>query len=376
MNKREQLIRQGLNKWAKASFRGTLCYATGVGKSYAGILAVEKAVERHPREPILIVGPTEVGLENFKKEFIKFKRRRLLKYCRFICYASLPNIDNESFSLVIFDELHHVTTDLKMEFFQKEIQYRALLGLSATLTEEERIKLSLYCPIVDILSLKDVEEEDFIAKYTVINFPISLTPAERKEYDKLTATIEYVQRDLGGRPWRAINKRKDIIYKAANKFNKIKKIVDLFPDEYGVIFSLGKVQADLIEKNLGEICVAIHSGHTKKNKTSRYQRFCDGRTKVRIVSAVKVFDEAVTLPRVSFGILGSRYSKSRQSIQTLGRLLRKDNPGKHAIAIRLYAKDTMEEKWVTESQTKIDNIFNVNSYENLKKIIKKIREDT
>ena len=37
-------------------------------------------------------------------------------------------------------------------------------------------------------------------------------------------------------------------------------------------------------------------------------------------------------------------------IQRVGRCLRLDIEGKHAIIIRLYAKDTVEESWVSNAQ--------------------------
>ena len=89
MTKREQLQRNGLNAWARNKFFGVLQWATGVGKSYAAILAIKHVVTQNKQAKILIVAPTHEILQNFKKEFTKFKQTSLLKSCKFICYASL-----------------------------------------------------------------------------------------------------------------------------------------------------------------------------------------------------------------------------------------------------------------------------------------------
>ena len=73
MTKREQLLRNGLRLWVRNNCRGTLKYVTGAGKSFAAILAVQETVRVNPKEQILIVCPTIDVIENFKREFIKFK---------------------------------------------------------------------------------------------------------------------------------------------------------------------------------------------------------------------------------------------------------------------------------------------------------------
>ena len=172
--------------------------------------------------------------------------------------------------------------------------------------------------------------------------------------------------------WKKIGQRSRLLYSASGKLTAAKEISKLFKNEYGFIFSLTKDFSEKVAKVIGSTCIAIHSGFTKKQRKKRLQTFSDGRTKVTRVSVPKIFDEGVTLPKLSFGILLARYSKERQWIQTLGRLLRKDFADKHSIIIRVYVRDTVEEKWVKESQ-KGFNVINVYSYEQLKNCIKQIQ---
>lgn len=361
-NRREELQRKGLNKWALNKFQGTLNWATGVGKTFAAILAIEHFTDRYSEEKVLIVCPTLMVVENFKNEFKKFKKQKLLKKCKFICYASISK-EKESYSLVVLDEIHHVTSDLRMTFFNVR-KYKAVLGLSASLTPKQRLLLSGVAPIVDKLSLEDVIEEGFVANYTVINIPVELTPGEKADYDKYTETIAWSKNKYGSNAWNYINKRASLLYTAAEKMRLTKKIVDLFPNQYGIIFSLKRTYADKIASSLGSICTSIHSGHSKKQKNAKLKRFGDGRTRLRLISTAKILDEGVTLPRLSYAIQVARYSKERQFLQNLGRLVRPDIKDKHAIIIRIYVKDTVEESWVSYSQQGF-NVINVNNYAQL-----------
>jgi len=370
MNRREELIRKGLNKWAKNDFKGILNYATGVGKTYALVLAVEWTIQVKPKEKILIVAPTNVVLDGIKANFKKFKKGKLIKYCDFICYASLTN-QKDNYSIVVFDEIHHLVTEKKLEFF-KNCTYSYLLGLTASLTEAQEVELMNYCPIVDKLSLEDVEDEGFIANFTVINYPIDFTKSERDLYDEYTKKIEWTYQTYGSQAWKAIGNRSNLVYNATGKLKVVQSLVDLFPDEYGIVFSLKNEYAQKVADILGPSCTCITSKDKAKSQVSKLKSFLDGRRKVNIISAVKMFDEGVTLPRLSFGLALARYSKERQSIQTIGRLLRADIENKHSILIRTYVRGSVEEKWVRDSQKNF-NVKYVNSYDELKDTIEEAR---
>jgi len=370
MNRREELIRKGLNRWVKNDFKGILNYATGVGKTFALVLAVEHAVKVDPRRAILIVAPTNVVLDGIQENFRKFKRGKLIKYCDFICYASLVNQSGD-YGLVVFDEIHHLVTEKKLEFFNN-CTYSYILGLTASLTTDQEDELRFYCPIVDKLSLEDVEDEGFIANFTVINFPVDFTKMEKDLYDECTKKMEWTYATYGTQAWSAIGTRSNLVYNASNKLKVVQSLVDLFPEEYGIVFSLKNEYAQKVADILGTNCTCITSKDKAKSQTAKLKSFLDGRRKVNIISAVKMFDEGVTLPRLSFGIALARYSKERQSIQTIGRLLRADMEDKHSILIRTYVKGSVEEKWVRESQKNF-NVKYVNSYDELKETIEEAR---
>lgn len=371
MNRREILQRAGLNKWGKNNCRGILNWVTGMGKTYAAILAIEKFISMYPDEPVLIVCPTTAVVENFQQEFVKFKKENLLKQCKFICYASIKKEDGKSYSLVILDEVHNICTDNKMPFFT-EVNTKGILGLSASLTDEQVRMLRYYIPIVDKLTMDDVGQEGFIADFTIINYPIKLSPAERAEYDDLTNQIDHSWQKFHKQSWKKIGLRSKLIYSAEKKLLSATQITTLFKDDYGIIFSLSKQFAEDVAEVLGESCVAIHSGHSKKQRAKLLQLFADLTTKVRQLSVPKIFDEGVTLPLLVYGLMLSGHSKEKQMIQRVGRTLRTDIAGKHSILVRVYVQDSVEEKWVKSAQAGF-NVINVEDFETLEKVIRRIQ---
>lgn len=371
MTRREELQRIGLRKWAANNCRGILNWVTGMGKTYAAILAAEQFIKLYPTEQILIVCPTTAVVENFQQEFVKFKKELLLKQCKFICYASIRKEDGNSYSLVVLDEVHNITTDNKMPFFTNVIT-KGILGLSASLTDEQIRMLNYYIPIVDKLTMDDVSQEGFIADFTIINYPIYFTPAEQSQYKELTEQIDLSWQKFNRQSWKKIGQRSKLIYSAEQKLVAATDITKLFDDDNGIIFSLSKQFSEDVAELLGDTCVAIHSGHTKKQRASRLQLFSDSNTKIRQLSVPKIFDEGVTLPLLTYGLMLSGHSKEKQMIQRVGRTLRTDIEGKHSILIRAYVRNSVEEKWVKSAQAGF-NVINVEDLETLTKIINRIR---
>jgi superfamily II DNA or RNA helicase len=371
---RETIIRDSLNKWYKRGSLGVFQLPTGFGKTYAGILAAELFIKRNPNDKVLIVCPTDAVIINFKNEFKKFKRNNLLLNCKFICYASiLKEIDY--YSLIILDEVHHIVTENKLQFF-KNIKTKSILGLSASLTVEQIVELNkVNLPIIAKYTLEDAQKGEFIAEFTIINMPIELTQEERIRYTNLTSRIEYVKNNLGVTNWGNINKRKSIVNNAINKFNILKSVVDLFKDEYGIIFTLEKVSTNKAAELIGPTCLPIHSGISKKLIEKNLKAFSDGRSKVKQLATAKMLDEGVTLPRLTYSVSIGAHSTEKQNIQRSGRAVRTDIKNKHSILIRLYCRNTIEEGWVRDSQNNF-KVKYVRNYDELKNTISEIRSKT
>jgi superfamily II DNA or RNA helicase len=365
---REALHKRGLNLWYKAGCRGTLEYGTGSGKSWCGIKAMDYFYNLNKNSKFLIAVPRITLFSNWEKEITKAKKKYLLKNITFTTYHSLTKY-TENYDLVILDEVHHITTYKRLQFFTINPSNK-LLGLTAKLTYLQKYKLMYQIPIVDTFSLEEANEKEVVSDYEIFLLPVDLTLEEKINYNLCTTTHDkYFNKTKGKVHWSAINERKEIIYKSSEKLKILPKIVNLFKDEYGVIFTLSIDTAKKIEESI-ENCKSLHSKLSKKEVTARIKDFSDGRTKTKILATPTMLDEGITLPRLTYEILLDRFSKERQSLQTVGRGVRLEkDKNKLAIIVRVYCRYTVEEKWVNEAFSSFKTT-KVNSFEELETLIK------
>jgi|32_taG_2_1085360.scaffolds.fasta_scaffold12449_2 superfamily II DNA or RNA helicase len=363
--------RNALNSWVKDGCRGTIEAATAFGKTRVGILAIAYFAKKADYKfKALIVTPTTAIQEEWRKEFKKWGETRVLNECvEIYCINTAREFIGESYDIGVFDEIHnYINGEVNFKVFQHN-EFKKMLGLSASIDNSIMGTLNRLAPICYALSVYDALELGLISEFTVYNLPITLTESENSEYKALSNSISYTWERFGRQAWKKIGERKDIVYKAANKLGVVREISDYFNGNYGIVFSQTKDYADMVKNNIGDTCVSHHSGITAKNRLLNLKRFADGRTKIKRISSAKTLDEGVTLPRLEFAVIASGSSKPKQMIQRVGRCLRLDVEGKHAVIIRLYVKDTVEENWISNAQ-KGFKVVNINSIDEINAIRK------
>lgn len=361
---KDKIQREALNAWVTKGCKGTIEAATAFGKSRCGVLAISHYAKKADYNfRALIVTPTSAIQEEWKKEFKKWGESRVLVECvEVYCINTAREFEQQGYDIGVFDEMHnYINGEINQRVF-KNNKFDKILGLSASIDNKLLYLLNDIAPICYALSVYDALELKLISEFTIYNMPIELTDFERLEYDKLTSSINYTREQYGTHSWGNIGKRKTLVYAANAKRNVILGISQYFKDKYGIVFSQTKDYADSVNELLEGSCVPHHSGLGKKTRLSNLRRFADGRTKVKRISSAKTLDEGVTLPRLEFAVIAAGSSKPKQMIQRVGRTLRMDVEGKHAIVIRLYARNTVEENWLNSSQAgfKVVNINNLN----------------
>jgi superfamily II DNA or RNA helicase len=205
--------------------------------------------------------------------------------------------------------------------------------------------------------------------------------------------------------FRTIQKRREFLYNLPQKVPITAEIIRRFSDDIFITFSLSTDFADQLDDELGDLSVAYHSSlptlivdkHTgeriakgvkvdgktrykdstgqtydwkgikkaypkrnllRKGKTRRRKEALETfrqSEKCRVVSTAKALDEGFNVPGITASVVASGYSKVRQSIQRLGRMIRKQ-PGKRAFQVELYVKNTQEEVWLKKRQEDSINI--------------------
>lgn len=376
---------EAFNAWVNYP-RGTLNLPTGFGKTFMAIKIIKflynhKNINKDNFKCLIIV-PTEIIRDEvFPSEFKKFGEMELLKKCQISCIQTVYKYENTEWDLVVCDEIHNYLPENGekeyeyFKFFEKN-KFRYILGLSASLPDNRMEYLNKIAPIIYRLSLDQAVKLGIISPFTIYNVEISLTTDELTEYNRLLRNYLYYENLLGGRYdaysnsirfltqgdaeqkkqaliFRAIiKKRQSLLNNAYNKIGCTQNILKYFPDSNGLIFSESIDQCHkLIEDN--EKAIAYHSKMKKRERVNAISRLNDKRTKIRYISAVKALNEGLSIDSIEFAIVTAGNSKVKDMIQRIGRSCRFVE-NKKAIIIRLYVKNTQEEKWVRKSQEEFD----------------------
>lgn len=350
--------KKALDSWINNNYLGTVNAVTGFGKCKVGIDAIDYLLSKydyHSNISILIVVPTTHIKNEWLKEIKKWKKLKILNHLTIECINSVYKFKGKKFSLGIFDEVHNYFGGEYSKLFLNNY-FKRKLCLSASIPSIHYYSLIhvLKCPIIYTMNVQKALKLELVNKFSVYNIGIELTEHERVLYNDLTKEID-IASAKGVRLWSLINKRKELVYNATNKFNFLKKNNHLFKD-YGLIFSQSKESAEKV-LNFIDDCLVHHSGYSKKKRDENVKLFSDGRTKNKILSTAMTLDEGANLPRLSFAILLSSSSKEKQFVQRIGRVIRLEEGKKPSTIIRLYCKNTVEENWINSSQKKVKNIF-------------------
>ena len=396
---KDKIQRSGLNKWWSKPWhgRGTLEYATGIGKTRCGVLAAAYMAKLTNMEArILILTPTEtIRDRSWKDEFYKWDESEVFEQCvKCVCIQTAYKWIGHSFDLIIADEVHNYMSPEYFNFFSNNY-FNKILGLSAHI---DRVKLRLLtgiAPIIHTIKTTDAQDLGLISPFKIYNVPVELTPTELAEYNKADKTFNslfpYFNKDLknmfscmkknvyevylqrkglvlddnnASYPFMcnaAMTKRKNILYNAKAKLEAVKKISNIYSERKAIVFSQTIDFADKVTEELDN-CLSFHSKIPKKKRNENLDLLKSGNSITRI-STAKALNEGMNVPDISMAIIASGTSKTKDMIQRIGRTVRwKAN--KQAVIFRIYVENSQEEKWVASSQEEYETeIFNYKEYE-------------
>lgn len=366
--------------------RLVLQWATGVGK---GTLAV-KAVDRlRPEKTLLVVAET-AHKQNWKNEFIKFKVGELFDLITVECYASLKNYRETEWDLIIFDEAHHLASELRSDILQS-LKAERVLALSATLSD-----VSLLYTLESTfgkfsfseITMQEAIDLGFLPKPKVFLIPLTLdtkernqiiveewgTSAKRKAYEcsyperwkylkakktlypNVTLTIHctayekycwlseqfsYWQKmyfripnDVMKNKWLQFgSKRKAFL--GSLKTPYAKRLLETIKDKRFICFCTDINQAlELGGKQ------AIHSKNSNEENKNIINSFNE--RKIDSIFAVGMLQEGQNLPGIEVGVIVQLDGKERAFVQKFGRSMRAEDPVQYIF----YYKNTKDEEYL------------------------------
>ena len=367
-----------LREWQKNAIafffeknKAILNVPTGAGKTFAAISILKKVLENDPNIRILIVMPKLVIIEGWKKELIAmgfhFHQIGIVSgECKEFSKITLTTInsvyklDMRMFDFIIADEIHNMGTPRMLKILKNNFKYK--LGLTATPTRSDFNHWKIFeafdfCTFE--YSIKEAMKDEVLNKYEFYDIVIDLEPKDREIYEEISMSIATTMKRLGGYHrfmslpntnkdklllMKLINKRKVLIWNHPSKLRIVTNIAKEFHlTSKMLIFSQYNSVTNALYYYLGSENIKsmiIHSNIPDKDKKSVL--FDYKHDKFNILLATKMLDEGYNLPSIDIGVILAGESTHRQTIQRLGRVLRKkDSPSK---LFQLYIKDTFEEK--------------------------------
>jgi superfamily II DNA or RNA helicase len=364
--------KKALDNWAKAAKRGCVVLPTGAGKTVIGV----KAIEMVNSSSIVIV-PTIDLMDQWTSVLSKYfpyikignlgggsdDIQAITVSTYDSAYIRASSLGNK-FSLIIFDELHHLAAPGYRSIAERFASpFR--LGLTATIEREDNLHKDfprlVGGGIVFQAHAGDLARDKHLASYEIERRQVEMLPEEVEEYKKNFGVYQVSLKRLGLRmnytgAFRRLimmsgrnstareailarNKAMDIALNSKSKIEELRKILSDNKGLKTIIFTQhNKLVFEISDRFL--IPFITHKS-SKAERQDALNGFKEGRYNALVTS--KVLDEGVDVPDAELGIIVSGTGSSREFIQRLGRLLRpKPDSNKNAKLIEIISSGTRE----------------------------------
>lgn len=396
----DQIQNEAIQAWEAAGFVGTLNLGVGAGKTFCffkslyrlqelGLLTSEDLVvfkaERSNRWENTVIPEANKfesifgknPVKDFKIEFYTYQALVDTSHAKFTCLDEIHSGASAQYHVNLLQALNGYvlgltgTPDEHMYVFpdkavpklhmtqeqieNKEITFQTTKGdllkmfcpIIYTKTEEELIDLDVLSPFETVIIWHELDER-------VKNYEITKTWKvsekewweKRKSYAQKLFAQAYSIDDPNDRTRKGLIfqasqilkvRMSKFLYTLKSKVPVTKKLLS-FIDTPTILFSVEKELLWEFTDNVVD---------TKKDATELVAKFNAG--EINVIGTSKALQQGVTLTGLQNIILVTFQSSSGQLIQTIGRVIRKVK-GKVGRLYIIVAKDTYEEKWLTEMQ--------------------------
>lgn len=359
-----------LDSWRR-SFKGIVTFATGGGKTFVGLKAVQEHV--HSGGPAIIVVPTVDLQAQWHQEIVDnfpgmsnrimliggrapWRNRKqeiqtifsleqdeggwifIATYGSAVLDDFLDLASGSRNLLVVADEVHNAGTPTFRKFLDR-IDAKKRLGLSATPDRygdpdgSERILSYFGNPLQPAFTIADGIRWGRLTPYTYDFALVSLTEDEQNQWDDLSqkigvldARVRQGEADLRERRNRLLQERSRIAKKAQKKVGAGIDVLkqDLKADQRWLVYCQDREQLtemkNAITKAFPKIPVlAFHSGLTRDERRDTLRFFADHPS---IICAINCLDEGIDVPASDAALVLASSTNPRQYIQRRGRILR------------------------------------------------------
>lgn len=344
--------------------------STGAGKTTSAINIIQELQEKEPNLRVLIVVPKNVILETgWYKELtdagvpiqkIGVYYGSTKEYAQ-ITITNMQNINRiplEMFDMLVTDELHNYATTRMLEFVKHPFKYK--LGLTATLKREDNKHIELMKIFNYNIYRYNAEQalnDEVLNPFIFINIGINLDETTTEKYDLLTQQLNTIFKTGGGynqimkttsplkmKMLSLMNERKQLVNNYPEKFIVAREIIRKHKENKIIVFNQYNEQTSKLYWHLLEEEVECRVMHSGIQKEKREQDLIDFKNdKYNILLTSKVLDEGYNLPKLDVAIIMAGDSTDKQTIQRMGRVLRKKK-GQDSMLYQIYCLKTIEDK--------------------------------
>ncbi len=374
-----------IDEWLNNGMAGMLEMATGTGKTYTALGALEVAINRFDKMVAIISCPYQHLIQQWKKEIIKFgtpydkliiadssnsgwkntladllsdfilgynKRIIILTTHRTLSsndFVEIMTSNNIEHIFIIGDEVHGLGAEKSRQGLLNI--YKLRLGLSATPkrffdSEGTDIIYNYFGKVVyefnlgkAINTINPATGYTYLTPYYYIPLPVSLTIDEIEEFIEKTRSIIFnLNRAKEDKEKKELLKlllikRANIIKNAEEKYESLRKLLEeLGQIKWTIVYTspqqINRVMSIVNEKFLSVHRFTMEEGTSPKKEYGGVSereyilsKFAGGDYQVLV--AMKCLDEGVDIPPARKAILMASCENPREYIQRIGRVIRR-----------------------------------------------------
>lgn len=268
--------------------------------------------------------------------------------------------DNNNFfaNNMLVHNCHNYGTTKMLEYLKYPFKYK--IALSATVVRSDNAHW-------DIKKIFDYNQFNYTPKqglvegvlneFDFIDISVIMDDISFETYTKLTREINLTIQISGGfikamnanssskfKLLKLMNERTQLVANYFGKFSAIQWICENHKENKILIFNQYNSQTNKCYWHLLESGIKVRVTHSGVSDDKRQQDIIDFRNnKFNCLAATRVVDEGWDLPAIDLGILMAGNSTARQTIQRLGRILRKKST--KSMLYQIFCKNTIEEKY-------------------------------
>ena len=373
--------RAAIDEWEKQNFKGIFDMATGTGKTYTALLAIERLFCRKAgRVAIIIVCPYQHLVEQWVEDLQKFNINPIVGYSAtkykeklkarifdynlkivnsfcFICtnatfktqYVQNQISKMKDNVLLVVDEAHNFGASGLAQTMDDRFRFR--LALSATLERHNDMEgteclYRFFGKKCIEYSLDEAIQAHMLTPYCYFPILVYLTDEELTQYTKISLDIAKCivnkkgKQELNQRGKILALKRAKLVAGASRKCDRLLEELQDHRDENNILVYCGATtitegeemrveeeevrQIDYISRLLGnELEMRVAQFTSRENKLERKERIEEFKAgELQALIAIKCLDEGVNIPGIQSAYILASTTNPKEYIQRRGRVLR------------------------------------------------------